>query len=123
MAATVLRVLVRLLRRPVARWLGAGAAYWLWLLPLARMALPALPRDVASPSPLQRAVDQAGLPRLLDAAPAGLPVRSEWSIPWLEIAASLWLLGVVLFLAVQAIGYVRFRRFIRPEEHTSELSQ
>src|SRR3546814_1588426 len=40
---------------------------------------------------------------------------SDWSSDVCSsdlIAASLWLLGVVLFLAVQAIGYVRFRRFI-----------
>ena len=111
-ATTLLMALVMLLRGPVARWLGAGVAYWLWLLPLARMMLPALPQEVASPSPLQRAVDQAGLSTLLDAAPSALPVQSQWSIPWLEIAASLWLLGVAAFLIVQAIGYVRFRRFI-----------
>ncbi|WP_375194813.1 M56 family metallopeptidase [Sphingobium sp.] len=110
-ATTLLMALVMLLRRPAARWLGAGAAYALWLLPLARMALPALPQEVASPSPLQRAVDQAGLPTLLDAAPA-LPVQPDWSIPWLEIGASLWLLGVMFFLAAQSVGYARFRRFI-----------
>ena len=111
-ATTLLMALVMLLRRPVARWLGAKAAYWLWLLPLARMTLPALPRGVANPSPLQQAADQAGLPTLLDPAPVTLPLQSGSGIPWLEIAVSLWLLGFVLFLMVQAIGYVRFRHFI-----------
>jgi len=111
-ATTLLMALVMLLRRPVARWLGARAAYWLWLLPLARMALPALPQGIADPSPLQQAADQAGLPTLLDAAPVTLPLQSGSGIPWLEIAASLWLLGLILFLTVQAIGYIRFRHFI-----------
>ena len=111
-ATTLLMALVMLLRRPVARWLGAKAAYWLWLLPLARMTLPALPRGVANPSPLQQAADQAGLPTLLDPAPVTLPLQSGSGTPWLEIAASLWLLGVILFLTVQAIGYIRFRHFI-----------
>ena len=111
-ATTLLMALVMLLRRPVARWLGARAAYWLWLLPLARMALPALPQGIANPSPLQQAADQAGLPTLLDPAPVTLPLQSGSGIPWLEIAVSLWLLGFVLFLMVQAIGYVRFRHFI-----------
>ena len=110
-ATTLLMALVMLLRRPVARWLGAGAAYALWLLPLARMALPSMPHELASPSPLQQAVDQLGLPALVGAAPT-MPVQPEWTIPWLEIGASLWLLGVLLFLAVQTIGYRRFRRFI-----------
>ena len=111
-ATTLLMALVMLLRRPVARWLGAKAAYWLWLLPLARMTLPALPQGVANPSPLQRAADQAGLPTLLDPAPVTLPLQSGSGTPWLEIAVSLWLLGVILFLTVQAIGYIRFRHFI-----------
>ncbi|WP_176591752.1 M56 family metallopeptidase [Sphingobium sp. EM0848] len=110
-ATTLLMALVMLLRRPVAHWLGARAAYWLWLLPLARMLLPALPQDVASPSPLHRAVEHAGLPTLFDAAPV-VSALPEWQMPWLEIGASLWLLGVVFFLAVQGIGYVRFCRFI-----------
>ena len=42
-ATTLLMALVMLLRRPVARWLGAGAAYCLWAVPFARMLLPALP--------------------------------------------------------------------------------
>jgi len=111
-ATTLLMALVMLLRRPVARWLGAKAAYWLWLLPLARMTLPALPRGVANPSPLQQAADQAGLPTLLDPAPVTLPLQSGSGTPWLEIAVSLWLLGVILFLTVQAIGYIRFRHLI-----------
>ena len=111
-ATTLLMALVMLLRRPVARWLGAKAAYWLWLLPLARMTLPALPQGVANPSPLQRAADQAGLPTLLDPAPVTLPLQSGSGTPWLEIAVSLWLLGVILFLTVQAIGYIRFRHLI-----------
>ncbi|PJG47809.1 energy transducer TonB [Sphingobium sp. LB126] len=113
-ATTLLMAIVMLLRRPVARWLGAGTAYCLWLLPLARMMLPALPQEVVYPSPLQMAVDRAGLPTLLDAAPAmaALPARAEATIPWLEIWVSFWLLGLVVFLTVQAVGYVRFRRFI-----------
>ncbi|WP_242125896.1 M56 family metallopeptidase [Sphingobium sp. Sx8-8] len=113
-ATTLLMALVMLLRRPVARWLGAGAAYALWLLPLARMVLPALPREVASPSPLQLAVDQAGIMTMLNAAPAQMEVAApaRWTMPWLEIGASVWLLGVLLFLAVQLVGYGRFRHLI-----------
>lgn len=107
-ATTLLMALAMMLRRPVARWLGAGAAYALWLLPLARLLLPPLPEKVTSASPLHAAVDEAGLPTLLTPVPD--IVRP--SLPWLEIAASLWLLGFVLFLLVQLIGYARFRRFI-----------
>ena len=111
-ATTLLMALVMMVRRPVARWLGAGAAYMLWALPLARMLLPALPSDV-DPSPLHVAVDQAGLPALLAVAPAtAAPPVADTAMPWLEIAITLWLMGVIAFLAVQAVGYVRFRRHI-----------
>ncbi|MFZ2998035.1 M56 family metallopeptidase [Sphingobium sp.] len=108
-ATTLLMALVMMLRGPVARWLGASAAYWLWLLPIARMLLPAVPQDLAEPSPLHVAVDQAGLPDLLAVAPQ--PGASA-AFPWFEAAIALWLLGVAIFVAIHAIGYTRFRRHI-----------
>ncbi|HUD94379.1 M56 family metallopeptidase [Sphingobium sp.] len=111
-ATTLLMALVMMLRRPVARWLGAGAAYMLWALPLVRMLMPALPDDVADPSPLHVAVNQTGLPAILTAAPAGAMANTAPALPWLEIAIAVWIVGLVAFLAVQAVGYVRFRRHI-----------
>ncbi|WP_088183297.1 M56 family metallopeptidase [Sphingobium sp. Z007] len=110
-ATTLLMALVMLLRRPVARWLGAGAAYLLWILPLARMVLPTLPRDV-DPSPLHVAVDQVGLPGLLTVAPTASVATSAPSFPWLEIGIGIWFVGFLAFLAMQAIGYARFRRLM-----------
>lgn len=110
-ATTLLLALVMLLRRPVARWLGAGAAYMLWLLPLLRMAMPALPTEVATPSPLHVAVDQSGLTDLLVPTPSG-GVESASAFPWLETAIALWFVGLVAFMVLQAVGYARFRRHI-----------
>lgn len=45
-AVTLLILLVLAIRKPVARHFGAGTAYALWLLPVARLALPPLPHDV-----------------------------------------------------------------------------
>lgn len=108
-ATTLLMALVMMLRRPVARWLGAGAAYLLWALPLARMVMPALPCDI-DPSPLHLAVDQAGLPDLFTVPPATPVVATAQAFPWLEAGLSLWFAGMVVFLIVQAVGYTRFRR-------------
>ncbi|MDO7834809.1 M56 family metallopeptidase [Sphingobium sp. HBC34] len=109
-ATTLLMALVMLLRRPVARWLGAGAAYLLWVLPLARMVLPTLPSDV-DPSPLHVAVDQVGLPDMLGGgAPVATVATAGSAIPWLEMLIALWFAGMVVFLIVQAAGYARFRR-------------
>ena len=110
-ATTLLLALVMLLRRPVARWLGAGAAYMLWLLPLLRMAMPALPGEVATPSPLHVAVDQSGLTDLLVLTPSSSG-DSAAAFPWLETAIALWFVGLIAFMVLQAVGYVRFRRHI-----------
>lgn len=109
-ATTLLMALVMLLRRPVARWLGAGVAYWLWALPFARMILPALPQEIVQPSPLHMAVDQAGLPALLAAAKTQQAIVIEQSFPWLEVAVALWLVGTILFVTVHLAVYFRFRR-------------
>lgn len=117
LATTLLMALVMMLRRPVARWLGAGTAYALWALPFARLILPAIPQDMASPSPLHSALDQSGLPDLLmpvaasTAAAPSAPVEAA-AFPWLELAVGIWLTGAVLFLLMQAVGYARFRRLV-----------
>ena len=46
LAVTLLIILVLVVRKPVARHFGAGIAYALWLLPVARLVLPPLPHDV-----------------------------------------------------------------------------
>ena len=109
-ATTLLMALVMLLRRPVARWLGAGVAYWLWALPFARMILPALPQEIVQPSPLHMAVDQAGLPALLAATKTQQAIVTEQSFPWLEAAVALWLVGAIMFVTVHLAVYFRFRR-------------
>lgn len=109
-ATTLLMALVMLLRRPVARLLGAGVAYWLWALPFARMILPALPQEIVQPSPLHMAVDQAGLPALLTLEKSTQAIVLEHSFPWMEAVVALWLLGAILFATVHVAVYFRFRR-------------
>ncbi len=46
LAVTLLILLVLAIRKPVARHFGAGIAYALWLLPVARLVLPPLPHDL-----------------------------------------------------------------------------
>ncbi|ABI77223.1 peptidase, M56 family [Hyphomonas neptunium ATCC 15444] len=46
-AATLLILLVLAIRKPVARHFGAGIAYALWLLPIARLLLPPLPHQAS----------------------------------------------------------------------------
>ena len=110
-ATTLLMALVMMVRQPVARWLGAGAAYMLWALPLARMVLPALPDDMADPSPLHVVMDHSGLPAMLTADPAPA-IDATPGLPWTELAIALWLVGMAGFMLLQIIGYLRFRNLM-----------
>lgn len=107
MASAILLALVMLLRRPVARYFGVRAAYALWALPLLRLVLPRLPEE-ASPS-TYLPVQYAPVPISYVREAVQVPVAQ---FPWIEAALMLWTAGAVVFLAVQAIGYWRFRRLI-----------
>lgn len=73
LAATLLILLVLAIRKPVARHFGAGIAYALWLLPLARLVLPPLPNQVSVFGWLKAAPEAAA------SAPAY--VSPDWAKP------------------------------------------
>lgn len=97
-ATSLLMVLVLLVRKPVARVFGARAAYALWLAPLARLVLPAIPVEVeAFPSAVALEVLPLGQ---VEAAAAGADSAS--------IVLILWGVGALLFLAWHALAYRNF---------------
>ena len=103
LASSVAMTMVMLLRRPVRHWLGASAAYLLWLaVPVAGGAvlLPA-PRVVAT------AMHAAGTsPGTVTAFVAPLQAQSIWPL----LLAGIWACGVLL----TAVGLIRQqRRFVR----------
>ncbi|AUW59485.1 energy transducer TonB [Sphingobium sp. SCG-1] len=107
LASALLIALVMLLRRPVAQYLGARAAYALWALPVLRLLLPPLP-SAASPVamlPLDSHLVSISHVREAVQVPAA-------QFPWVEAGLVIWMSGAVLFLLVQAIAYARFRRLI-----------
>jgi Antirepressor regulating drug resistance, predicted signal transduction N-terminal membrane component len=134
----VFLALVLLVRRPVGRWFGAGAAYALWALPMIRLALPplALPRGVlpefgieqitaaatAATAPVAQTGNGDALAALavpgattelaaLSTAPA-LPAEPSLleQIPWSTLALAVWLGGAMLFLAWRTYSYRAMRR-------------
>ncbi|MBO6526211.1 M56 family metallopeptidase [Erythrobacter sp.] len=116
--------LALLLRRPVAKHLGAGAAYALWFLPLARLLFP----PVTLPAWMR--------PGFLESAPASVPVVSDLALApaaesgfsYAEFVAPvapvtldspidlvtplviLWLLGAALFMGRRFWLYGELRR-------------
>ena len=104
MAAASLTMLVVLaIRTPVARAFGAGWAYALWLLPLARLLLPPLPAvDMPSLVPsLVLLVPEA-------AATAAPSPAAGGSLPWIALLLALWAGGAAAFLVVQFVSYRSF---------------
>ncbi|MBU0668596.1 MAG: M56 family metallopeptidase, partial [Alphaproteobacteria bacterium] len=105
--------LVLLLRRPVARHLGAQAAYALWALPLLRLAIPPItlpawlkPAEPAPPLAEMAAADPAPVLAMQSLAHGGeivpvSPLPAAASVPpvdWLTPLLVVWLAGAAIFL-------------------------
>lgn len=109
MGATALLIaIVLLLRRPVARHFGPGVAYALWLLPAARLLMPALERPVDADAPGDTILLIVGdATPVADAARvAGETLLPDWALPALVM---LWLAGAAALLTVQIGRYLRHR--------------
>jgi beta-lactamase regulating signal transducer with metallopeptidase domain len=102
-AVTVLMLLVLALRRPVARFFGAGWAYALWLLPALRLVLPPLPMLSAEITLPSAAIV---IPAVGDAT-APLPAAAGPG-QWVPFLIALWAGGAVVFLIWQWLGYRDF---------------
>lgn len=115
--------LVLLLRRPVARHFGAGAAYALWFLPLARLILPpvTLPgwmrpalsdtAPVADPATAAALVPEGA--EVLGQTEMGAtlaPVPMDSAIDLLSPLVVLWLVGAAIFMGRRFWLYAQLRR-------------
>ena len=104
--ASAAMLLVLAIRRPAARYLGAGVAYGLWLVPALRLFAP--PADWIAQffnTPLP------SLPPLLLLAEAGgeaAPPPLGGPGQWVPILLALWAGGALLFLIYQTYAYRRF---------------
>jgi len=107
--------LVLILRRPVTRHFGPGAAYALWLLPFARLLLPplVLPAWLA-PAPASEPLPVATYQPMAEVGAEPLMVRplmqATISIDWTAIAFAVWLAGACAFIAVRFARYFAMRR-------------
>lgn len=81
LAATLLILLVLAVRKPVARHFGAGIAYALWLLPVARLLLPPLPHQVSLFSWLKMPAAEPEAAAWTDGHAAFLPAETVIAAP------------------------------------------
>jgi len=111
-ATSTLMLLVLMLRTIVRRRFGARVAYWLWLVPLARMVTPALPGIVSPVHPVvgtlpmwtASAVGRAQMEPLLHTTFA----TATSVVGWSSVALALWGTGAILFLLWQLACYHHF---------------
>jgi beta-lactamase regulating signal transducer with metallopeptidase domain len=103
LGVTLLMLLVLAVRRPVARFFGAGWAYALWLLPPLRLVLPPLPQIVPDISLPPAAVF---IPAL-GGVTAPLPVEAGPG-QWVPFLLATWAGGAVTFLIWHWLAYRAF---------------
>ncbi|MEP0190829.1 MAG: M56 family metallopeptidase [Erythrobacter sp.] len=122
--------LVLLIRRPVAQWFGAKAAYALWALPMLRLVMPPihlpawmspsdplghasnpvtyLIHDPVTPVATQEAVS-GSMEAASDASTPISPMLSLELVPWLEISVAVWLIGAAIIIGMRFSSYFRLR--------------
>lgn len=123
--SSLLMLFVALVRRPMARMFGARIAYALWLLPVLRMMLPALPGwqplyvPVAGETPAGGAAFALMDPASAAAMPPILPPVLTTTAPPptagliadpVQVLLLLWLAGAIVWFGWQMARYVLFLR-------------
>ena len=116
LVTSLLVVAVLAVRRLVALLFGPTVAYWLWLLPAARLFMPSLEREItvpaATPLPAAPAETIAPLaeaaPAIQDSAISSLTAMAP-AAEWMQIGVILWLGGAALIFMVQTLRYVSMR--------------
>lgn len=93
--ASLLIIVVLLVRRPVAHYFGARAAYALWLAPALRLVLPPLPTPIAAASPGGETVAW-----VLETGRTVAETTSVLPSLWL-----LWAIGFCVMLTVRLVAH------------------
>jgi beta-lactamase regulating signal transducer with metallopeptidase domain len=104
LGVTMLMLLVLAVRRPVARFCGAGWAYALWLLPAARVLTAFIP-SFSLPS-------AAAFIPAMDGVAAPLPVESGPG-QWVPFMLATWAGGAVTFLIWHWLNYRAFLNAVK----------
>ncbi|MEO8142101.1 MAG: M56 family metallopeptidase, partial [Sphingomicrobium sp.] len=97
--ASLLVAAVLLLRRPVAKWFGARAAYALWLAPALRLVLPPLPQ----PGRPTASAGSEAVNWVLETGQQATQAASHLPSLWL-----VWAIGAGVVLAVRLYAHHRF---------------
>ncbi|NNE58220.1 MAG: hypothetical protein HKN36_08950 [Hellea sp.] len=117
-AVTILIAFIMLIRKPVAKHIGAGAAYALWVLPVIRIftpviTLPALSSSAAPSPPMMTGYFYvSGDP---------VPIAGD-PINWAPLIIGTWIGGAILYLLWQLMRQHGLRAEIRRQSTTANLA-
>lgn len=125
-ASTLLMGFVLLIRRPAQRVIGPQLAYWLWALPVLRMALPPLPAAWREETALP--IADAGETVLVYLSPA-LIAANDAAVaaatpvfPWLPLIGAAWTIGATLFFVWHGAAHLTYvRRILAPPARQDRL--
>ncbi|MBB3764186.1 M56 family metallopeptidase [Sphingomicrobium lutaoense] len=126
-ATSGLMILVLLVREPVRRHFGAGAAYALWAIPAARALMPTLTETVERTVPMLPAASEATgavAPQYLPIVAAqvaqgsGQPALIDSIGGWPVLLAMIWVSGALGLFTNRLIAYHRMRREILASSRT-----
>ena len=117
LGVTLLMLVVLAVRRPVARFFGAGWAYALWLLPPMRLLLPPLPLPQLAPD-IALPPAAAFIPAL-GGVTASLPAQAGPG-QWVPFMLALWAGGAVTFLIWHWLNYRAFLKTLKHEARTGD---
>ena len=111
LATTALLMLVMIIRKTVARHFGPSVAYWLWLLPAARLFMPVIEQQVAMPTnlPVTNMVQDKALITAAASASPDAAMAVEAGFNWFALGLCFWLGGAALLFIVQMVRYCALR--------------
>lgn len=122
-ASTILMIFVLLVRKHAQRAIGPQLAYWLWALPVLRMAMPPLPaswRESAA-APISAASETVMI--LVEPILPAAAAPESVGLPWLAIVAAAWGIGAIGFFAWHGLAHFSFvRRVVAPPAQHERLS-
>jgi bla regulator protein blaR1 len=112
LVTTLILAAVLILRKPVANMFGANVAYFLWLLPAARLVMPSLSVEkTASVSDTSQLVRDSVIGAVTSRQPVTFveAIVPQAAFDYGMIALSIWLGGAALLFVVQMARYVAMR--------------
>jgi bla regulator protein blaR1 len=112
LVTTLILAAVLILRKPVANIFGPNVAYFLWLLPAARLAMPSITVEkTASVSDTSQLVRDSVIGAVTSPQPSAFvhTIVPQATFDYGMVALSIWLGGAALLFVVQMARYVAMR--------------